>query len=204
MMTPKTQTIMASTIIVLNISVSLALLPMNPEGSAVVLISMAALIVVWNVMKAIVKRKCNNWVESKVRHEILFAIILASLLILGSISATLAKELGIFDKDLVERIIGINIGLMLVVMGNYMPKKSTGSCSTDTDKCRKSRVMQRFVGWTLVISGMLYALVWLFVDLNKASLAVLFTFPAAIFIVICTRTIYQRTAGPKNITEQSV
>ena len=139
MMTPKTQTIVASTVIALSTGVSIALIPMKPDGSAVVIVTMAAFIIVWNVTRILTKRKCPgiDWINSKTRHEILFAIILASLLALGSISATLAKELGYFDDDLVKRIIGVDIGLMLMVLGNYMPKKRThhcGSCDSSTSK----------------------------------------------------------------------
>ena len=192
MMTPKTQTIVASTAITLSIVVSLALLPMKPDGSSLVIGTMIAFVIVWNVVKKMTKRKCDDWINSKTRHEILFAISLASLLCLGSISATLAKELGLFDGDLTERIIGVNMGLMLMVMGNYMPKKATSSCSSCTEKRKKSQDTQRFVGWTLAIGGLLYSLVWLFIDLNKASLAVLFTFPAAIVIVFLFRIAYLR------------
>jgi hypothetical protein len=197
MMTPKTQTIVASTAITLSIAVSLALIPMKPDGSSVVIGTMIAFVIVWNVVKMMTKRKCDDWINSKTRHEILFAISLASLLCLGSISATLAKELGLFDGDLTKRIIGVNMGLMLMVMGNYMPKKPASSCSSCADNSKKSQDTQRFVGWTLAIGGLLYALVWLFVDLNKASLAVLFTFPVAIVIVFFFRFAFLR--GSKSV-----
>ena len=119
MMTPKTQTIVASSVIALTAAVSLVLIPMKPDASAIVLSTMVVFIVVWNGMKHLVKRKCrdSDWVNSKIRHEILFAIILASLLLLGSISATLAKELEVFDRDLVKRIVGVNNRLDACCLG---------------------------------------------------------------------------------------
>lgn len=203
MMTPNTQTILASTVIALTIAVALVLIPMKPDGSVIVLGMMALFIVVWNGSKHLSKRKCGDWINSKARHEILFAIILASLLLLGSISATLAKELEIFEGDLVKRIVGVNIGLMLIVLGNYMPKKITAkNCAGCA--CAKSLVMQRFMGWTFVLAGLLYASIWIFVDLDHTSSAVLFSFPVAITIIIIARLAYIRVSGVKNIAEQSV
>jgi len=204
MMTPKAQTIVASTVIALTTVVSLVLIPMKPDGSAIVLGMMTVFIIVWNGSKHIAKRKCGDWVNSKTRQEILFAIILASLLMLGSISATLAKELEIFDGDLVKRIVGVNIGLMLVVMGNYMPKKLTGQSGSCDCGTAKSASIQRHMGWIFVLGGILYATAWIVFDLDRAGIAILFAFPAAIAIIFAARFAYLRLSGSKSINEQSV
>ncbi len=201
MMTPKTQTIVASSIIALTAAVALTLISKKPEASATVLITMGVFIIVWNTTKHLSKRKCpdTDWLHSKVRHEILFAIILASLLLLGSTSATLAKELELFDSDLVKRIVGVNIGLMLMILGNYMPKKITGtacSCSAGCATPRKSSSTQRFVGWLFVLAGLIYAAIWIFVDLDHTSLATLFSFPAAIVVIIIVRMFWPRSPRP--------
>jgi len=206
MMTPKTQTIVASSVIALTAAVSLVLIPMKPDASAIVLGMMAVFIIVWNGAKHLTTRKCQDcdWVNSKIRHEIVFAIILASLLMLGSISATLAKELEIFDRDLVKRIVGVNIGLMLVVLGNYMPKKLTqhsGSCSS---KATGTSSVQRFMGWTFVLGGLLYAAAWFALDLDQAGFAIMFAFPVAIAAVVIARVAYIRLSGAKKSAGQSV
>ncbi len=203
MMNPKTQTIVASSVIALTSAVALVLLPMKPDASAIVLGMMAAFMVVWNGTRFLTKRKCSDWANSRVRHEILFAIILASLLLLGSVSATLAKELQLFDSDLVKRIVGINIGLMLIVLGNYMPKKmfgTTESCSNSRD-CSSS--IQRFMGWTFVLGGILYALAWFILDLDQAGFAIMFAFPVAIAITIAVRIVYRRVSPAKTNANNS-
>jgi hypothetical protein len=206
MMTPKTQTIVASTVIGLTIAVALVLIPMKPDGSAIVLGMMAAFIIVWNSTKFLAKRKCSkdNWINSKVRHEILFAIILASLLLLGSISATLAKELEIFDRDLVKRIVGVNIGLMLIVLGNYMPKKLAGRSESCSCRASNASGVQRFMGWAFVLGGILYAGAWIVFDLDQAGIAIMFAFPGAIAIILAARFAYLRLTGTKSTPTQSV
>jgi len=46
MMTPKAQTLVASTVISLCVLVSLALIPMKPQGSAIVLVMMLFFVIV--------------------------------------------------------------------------------------------------------------------------------------------------------------
>jgi hypothetical protein len=203
MMSPKTQTIVASTVIALTSVVASILLPMKPDASAIVLGMMAAFIVVWNGTAFLTKRKCSDWIDSRVRHEILFAIILASLLLLGSISATLAKELQIFDSDFVKRIVGVNIGLMLIVLGNYMPKKVFGTTESCSRNNGKSNSIQRFMGWTFVLGGLLYSLAWLTLDLDQAGFAIMFAFPVAIAITIAARVAYRRVSPAKASADHS-
>jgi hypothetical protein len=203
MMNPKTQTIAASATIALTSAVALALLPMKPDSSAVVLGTMAAFIVVWNAIRLLAKRKCGDWINSKVRHEVLFAIILASLLLLGSTSVRFAKELELFDGDLAKRIVGVNIGLMLMILGNYMPKKMFGTTESCSNSRECSSSIQRFMGWTFVLGGILYALAWLTLDLDQAGFAIMFTFPVAIAITIAARIAYRRVSPAKANADHS-
>jgi len=128
MMTPKTQTIVAVTTIALTSSIGIALIPTKPDASTAVLITLAVFIIVWNGTRVLIKRKIPklDWLTSKARHEILFAIILASLLLLGAMIMTVAKQLELLDSDVIKRIVGINTGLMLIVLGNYMPILDNG------------------------------------------------------------------------------
>ena len=57
MMNPKTQTIVATTIIALTSSMGIALIPTKPGTSAAVLITLAMLVIAWNATKALIKRK---------------------------------------------------------------------------------------------------------------------------------------------------
>ena len=206
MMTPKTQTILATATIGLTASIAFALIPTKPDASTAVLAFIAIMLIAWNGTKFLVKRKNpkGDWITSKHRHEILFAIILASLLLLGAMIATLAKQLELLDGDTIKRIVGINIGLMLIVLGNYMPKNRPAA----SDQCRcacnpQSNHIQRFLGWTFVLAGILYALAWIVLDLDQAPVAIVFAFPAAIAIIFAARFAYLRISGTKTQLEQS-
>ncbi|MGV6814312.1 MAG: hypothetical protein ACWA5W_04780 [Phycisphaerales bacterium] len=207
MMTPKTQTILAITTIGLTASIAIALIPTKPDASIPVLAFIAIMLIAWNGTKFLVKRKCpkDDWITSNHRNKVLFAIILASLLMLGSLIATIAKQLELLDGDTMRRIVGINTGLMLIVLGNYMPKNRIAA----TDQCgctSKSTpyAFHRFMGWLFVLAGILYALVWIVLDLSHASIAILFAFPAAIAIIFIARLAYLRIVASKSTPHQSV
>lgn len=207
MMNPKTQTIIASVTIALTASISIALIPTKPEASIANLAFIAIMLIAWNGTKFLLIRKCPqaDWFNSKHRHEILFAIILASLLMLGALIATVAKQLELLDGDVIRRIIGINTGLMLIVLGNYMPKNR--KVAADQCGCTLTNTpnrVQRFMGWLFVIGGLLYTLAWITLDLDQAGIAILFAFPLAIAVILSARFVYQRAIASKNTPPQSV
>jgi hypothetical protein len=197
-MKPTTQSNFTLTVFALNVIVSLVLIPHKPDGAAVALTAIAVFSLVWFIVKLTYKHTDPVWIESKTRNEILFAMILAGLLLLASISATLAKELAIVDSETVERISGIGTGLMLVLMGNFMPKRLMNSSGCCASKSKKSASVQRMMGWCFVLGGLLYAGIWLLVDIENTPVVILFTFPIAIAIVILIRLIYMKVSGTKD------
>lgn len=195
-MKPKTQSILAFTLFSFIVVVGLILWPRNAEGSLVVLISVAVMSAVWASVRWMHTRKGCEWMESKSRREIMFAINLASVLLLGSITATLFKEFDMINADTTKRVSGVMIGLMMVCMGNYMPKKLSGGCDSTCAATSSARSLQRYMGWTFVIAGLLYAGVWMLIDLDKTSLATMLTFPVAVAIIVIVRLVYLRMNIP--------
>lgn len=200
MMKPKTQSTLAIGIMLMIGVVAMIAWPHNMNASLIVLGGVVVFTAVWLTVRAIYLRKRIDWLDSSSRQEILFAIILAGTLLLGSIIATLFKEIEVIDSAMTKRISGVLIGVMLICMGNYMPKKrsqSCGSCcgpSNTQSQFKKSNRVQRFLGWTFVIAGVLYAAVWLLVDLERTSIATMLIFPAAVLLIVLVRVVYQRVS----------
>jgi len=198
MMKPKTQSGVAITLMLMIVVAAMIVWPYKQQASLIVLGGVAVFSSVWFIVRTIHLRCGKEWISSTSRREILFGIILASMLLLGSIIATLFKELELIDQDMTKRISGVLIGVMLICMGNYMPKKLTqqpGSCACGTPK---SASLQRVMGWIFVIAGVLYAGVFLLIDIKRTSMATLLTFPIAILIVIAVRMLYLKIAGSRN------
>lgn len=71
-----------------------------------------------------------------------------------ALAATLARKLGYIDSDTVNRLVMGAIGLMLVSFGNRMPKKFVPEAW--------ARQASRVGGWSMVLSGLIYAGLWAF------------------------------------------
>ncbi|WP_421729161.1 ammonium transporter [Brevundimonas sp.] len=71
-----------------------------------------------------------------------------------ALAATLARRLGAIDTDTVTRIVMGATGLMVAWYGNRMPKTlAPNTCA---------RQIARLGGWSLAISGLIYAGLWAF------------------------------------------
>lgn len=68
--------------------------------------------------------------------------------------ATFARSQGLIDSEMVNRIVMGSIGLMVVWFGNRMPKTFAPSA--------RARDAQRVGGWSMVLSGLIYAGLWAF------------------------------------------
>lgn len=68
--------------------------------------------------------------------------------------ATFARSQGLIDSEMVNRIVMGSIGLMVVWFGNRMPKTFAPSA--------RARDAQRVGGWSMVLSGLVYAGLWAF------------------------------------------
>lgn len=77
-----------------------------------------------------------------------------------ALGATFARQMGYVDGDTVTRVvIGMN-GLMIAWFGNRMPKAFVPS-----DLARK---VHRVGGWSMVLSGLVYAGLWAFAPIPVA------------------------------------
>src|SRR5262245_60148157 len=77
-----------------------------------------------------------------------------------ALGATLARKLGYVEADTVTRIvIGLN-GLMMAWNGNRIPKTFTSNA--------QARRAKRVAGWSLVLSGLVYAALFAFAPIQVA------------------------------------
>lgn len=77
-----------------------------------------------------------------------------------ALAATLARQLGYIDQDATIRIVLGATGLMIASYGNRMPKKMVPD--------ERARQATRVGGWSMAISGLIYAALWAFAPFNVA------------------------------------
>lgn len=92
--------------------------------------------------------------------ELIGALAWGGGIIALALAATLARQLGYVDGDTVTRVvIGVN-GLMIAWYGNRMPKAVAPSAC--------ARQVARVGGWSMVLSGLVYAGLWAFAPIQVA------------------------------------
>ena len=77
-----------------------------------------------------------------------------------ALGATFARKLGYIDADAVTRLVLGATGLMIVAMGNRIPKTFVPTAW--------GRQAKRVAGWSLVLSGLAYAGLWAFAPFEVA------------------------------------
>lgn len=95
--------------------------------------------------------------------DLIKSLMVAGGLIAVALAATSARSMGLIDGDAVTRLVMAATGLMLVWYGNRMPKTLVPAA--------KARRVQRVGGWSMVLSGLIYAGLWAFAPLDIAFTA---------------------------------
>lgn len=96
------------------------------------------------------------------------SVALAIIMLTISLGLAIAQRLDLIGNGIADRVFGAVIGIMLAVYGNAVPKNLE---RLEGRQCRPSRIQsfQRFAGWTMVVTGLLYAAVWIILpsDIGK-------------------------------------
>lgn len=77
-----------------------------------------------------------------------------------ALAASLARKLGYIDTDTVNRLVMGAIGLMVAWFGNRMPKRFVPNVL--------ARRVHRVGGWSMALSGLVYAGLWAFAPFDVA------------------------------------
>lgn len=80
-----------------------------------------------------------------------------------ALGATFARSQGYIDHETTTRIVICATGLMVAWFGNRMPKQFSPSAS--------ARRVTRVGGWSMALSGLVYAGLWAFAPIDVAVVA---------------------------------
>lgn len=100
-----------------------------------------------------------------IRNGLLFA----ALIIGTSFMFKIARAMGaIEDPDIGRRVTMIIVGVFLASIGNAAPKMLTPLSKLPCDGAT-AQALQRFTGWTWVLTGLGFSLVWLVLPIQAAQ-----------------------------------
>ncbi|MCZ6894867.1 MAG: hypothetical protein O7H40_12605 [Gammaproteobacteria bacterium] len=160
MMTPKRFHTIIATLTFLVVGLGVANWYFKPESARSWAIGIAAMPAIWGFVAFLGRRRSIRAYGEAERRFFTGSVIVAGLILAATLGIKLIDTLGDFDSDNLERVWGVVIGAVLVVMGNVLPKilrpLAAQRCSES-----KTQSIQRFAGWSFVLAGLAYAIVWM-------------------------------------------
>ena len=114
-------------------------------------------------------------------------------IVILALGATYARQLGYMNTDTVTRLVMGATGLMVAWFGNRMPKTFVPS--------EAARKVTRLGGWSLALSGLIYAGVWAFAPLDTAVLVGCSAVPS--MLAPARTQAPPRTSAPANATRSA-
>src|SRR5579875_2805792 len=94
------------------------------------------------------------------KKEIMAGLAWAGVMLALALAGVCARNLGFMDRDTVTRLLFAVIGLWMVWNGNLIPKRlAPNACA---------RQAQRVSAWSMILSGLVYAALWLLAPMSVA------------------------------------
>jgi len=126
----------------------------RPEGALVWLAGMLTLPVAWLLVS--VTGALPGADRPEARRHIYNSLVGAGLLVTGALGVVMAVTLEAMPEDWSTRFGMLTSALVLIVIGNGLPKKVEPGCE-------RSRFLpvQRLLGWTFVVTGLALVVLWL-------------------------------------------
>ncbi len=117
----------------------------------------------------IISRSSREDKEIRIRN-IRRSLFAASLMLGAALAFRLTRDLGIIDGDIAMRVDGVITGVILIIIGNYLPKTVR---SLAAQKCNPARAIaaERFLGFSLVFAGFTHSALWLFAPVDLAQIS---------------------------------
>jgi len=114
-----------------------------------------------------------------------FALGYAAILLLISLTLAFADSQGWIATGMPDRGVGIMVGITVAIFANPVAKRLPGAPGPGAERAGRA-AFQRFFGLVMVLAGIGYALVWIFVPVGLAPWAAVSVMMLG-FVVILAR-----------------
>jgi len=162
----------------------------RPEAAAVWLTGMLTVPLAWALVSLTGALPGPDRPDT--RRHIYNSLVGAGLLLSGALAVVAAAALEAIPDDWSTRFGMLSSALVLIVIGNGLPKKIEPGCSRT-----RGLKIQRLLGWTFVITGLVGAAIWLTVPMAYARPAGLSVYGIAVlFAIVAVVRIRRRTEPP--------
>jgi hypothetical protein len=160
-----------------------------PDKAVAWITCLAAMGAVWLLVAVVAAWKGEKG-GTEVRYMAASAVVSGVVLAMVA-GAKLAGLAGLADPVWIDRGQGVVTGLILAVIGNYVPKM-IGPVTARRCSPAATQSVQRFAGWVFTLMGLTYGAVWVFAPVEAAS-TICLCLLAATVAVIGTRCVLAMT-----------
>lgn len=159
----------------------------RPEAALLWLVGMGTLPAGWGLLK--LTGMLPGADRPAQRRHIYNSLVGGGLIVTAALGVAAAVSLETIPEDWSTRFGMLSGALILIVVGNGLPKKREPGCSGS-----RGLAIQRLLGWTFVITGLIAAAIWLSMPIALAKPAGLAVYGAAVlFGVLATLRLRRRT-----------
>lgn len=127
--------------------------------------------------------------KPEARRRMYNSLVGAGLLVTGALGVVAAAALAAIPADWSDRFGMLASALVLIVIGNGLPKKIEPGCTGS-----RTQAIQRLLGWTFVITGLAAFTIWLTLPLAPAKVAGLAVYGVATLFAIAAIVRIRRRA----------
>ena len=149
----------------------------RPEAALLWLTGMLTLPVAWALVA--VTGALPGPEKPDARRHIYNSLVGAGLLVTGALIVTAAAALETIPEDWSTRFGMLVPALVLIVMGNVLPKKIEPGCSRT-----RGLAIQRLLGWTFVVTGLVALVIGLTLPIAYAKTAGLLVYAIAVLFAV--------------------
>ncbi len=122
---------------------------------------------------------------ARARTHIRHALLLASAMVVGSLLLTIAhKPLGLIDAETTTRGVMVLIGLMLIVVGNRLPKQNEGPPPQSVGEITTRQAIGRVGGWAMLLGGLTWTVLWVLAPRDLAQVGSVAAVIAAVVVML--------------------
>ena len=126
--------------------------PENGSKWAVMVFLLPVAVGIWELVKR--ARSPSDEAQLRINR----ALTGAGLLLAAALALKLADAYDLLAGGMSDRAMGVILGIVVVIFGNSMPKTLEPLAKKGCEPS-KTQALQRFAGWTFVLSGLAYSLV---------------------------------------------
>lgn len=170
-------------IVITNVALGLANWVVAPESSGRWIAGIMTMPLIWAYVLWSTKRRPLSQYARAERRFFILSVPTAGIIITLAFGLRLMENFAAFSFAGLDRAWGIGIGLLLIAMGNIIPKilppLSEKQCSGV-----ESQSVQRFAGWAFVLAGLIHTLLWIFATTDHANTWSMFVVMTAVVLVV--------------------